>query len=66
MIMISSEAGQRLAKAKVDMDADAARFEQDSFNHVISYAEAQSEFVAAAKALADELIAENHHTGEGD
>lgn len=67
MITISSKAGQRLAKARAS--------ELAAINHWAKYPseenwevwkKTQIEREAASSELADELIANRHHTAEGD
>ncbi|WP_277810669.1 hypothetical protein [Chromohalobacter canadensis] len=60
MKTISSQAGTRLAKAKAALDQ--AEAENDGEGMAI----AGYDFDQAARAVADELIADNHHSVEGD
>lgn len=62
MIMISTRAGQRLARAKVVLDL--AESDEEVSNQIIDAA--RIEFGQASIALADELIADCHHKAEGD
>ncbi|RUR38524.1 hypothetical protein [Vreelandella populi] len=64
MIMISSKAGQRLAKAKAARDSYINKPEVEG-EDAIAKAIAK-ELFEAAYALADELIADRHHLVEGD
>lgn len=72
MIMISSKAGQRLAKALAHLNDLDSKAESDvasgkSRLYVAGrLAEAQYEFQQAAKALGEEMIADKHHLVEGD
>lgn len=61
MIMISSTAGQRLAKAKAALDS-----EQPDGKDPMQVQQERREYMSAAQALADELIEDNHHLVEGD
>lgn len=59
MIMITSKAGQRLAKAKAELDQSEAENDGDRM------AIAGYDFDQAARVVADELIAQNFHQMEG-
>lgn len=70
MITISSKAGQRLARAKSEYDtARLAYIHADTQEEIAAQHnldDAKFEFRSAAKALADELIADRHHEAQGD
>lgn len=70
MIMINSKAGQRLARAKSEYDAARLAYvhadADEAFASQHRLDDAKFELKAAAKALGDELIANGHHTAEGD
>jgi hypothetical protein len=67
MIMISSKAGQRLAKAKAAQDAAAEAFQVGETQGLhYSYLQSRLELVKAAEAVADELVADGHHEAKGD
>lgn len=63
MQMISSKAGTRLARAKVLRD-DEQRRDAAGEDRWPALRDARQSFVLAAEAVADELIADKHHTGE--
>lgn len=65
MIMITSKAGQRLAKAKAARQELKLRHSggEDCWADL---RDARHEFNRAAEAAADELIAQNFHLVEGD
>lgn len=60
MIMISSTAGKRLAKAYAQLDQ--ARRDQDHFKVRILLVE----FHCAAEKVGEELVEASHHTAQGD
>ncbi|MDV6318784.1 hypothetical protein [Chromohalobacter sp. HP20-39] len=60
MIMITSKAGQHLAKAKSELDQ--AESEHDGDRMAI----AGYDFDQAARVVANELVAQNFHQMEGD
>lgn len=60
MIMITSKAGQRLAKAKAELDQAEAEHDGDRM------AIAGYDFDQAARVVANELVAQNFHQMEGD
>ncbi|MBW5801169.1 hypothetical protein [Halomonas elongata] len=64
MIMISSTAGQRLAKAKAALDQFRQRHPQAV--PVVEQHKLLREYDEASAELADELIKDNHHLVEGD
>lgn len=67
MLMISSESGSRLAKAKARCDSLVGTFpagpKADRNRHELY--RATVEFNQAAKALADELVADGYHELDG-
>ncbi|RUR26825.1 hypothetical protein ELY33_17100 [Vreelandella andesensis] len=65
MIMISSKAGQRLAKAKASRD-DQQMIHSGGGDNWRELRNARHQFAVAAEDLADELIADFHHCVEGD
>lgn len=62
--MISSEAGERLAKAKLAMDVHEAHIMNGT--HDPHLEEVIREYEAAADAVANELIAQGYGNAEGD
>lgn len=60
MKTISSQAGNALAKAKAALDQAEDELDQQRMSI------ARYDFEKAARAVADELIADNHHLCEGD
>ncbi|MDT8894202.1 hypothetical protein RSO41_06000 [Halomonas sp. I1] len=70
MIMVTSKAGQRLAKAKSRHDKLFEEYVNADSSHVHAalrtLQSAKREMDRAALALADELIEGNHHLAEGD
>jgi hypothetical protein len=62
MIMISSKAGQRLAKAKAALEKWRHTGEAGGAHP----SRLKDEFGHASTALAEELIADRHHLAEGD
>lgn len=65
MIMISSKAGQRLAKAKAHRD-EQQLIHSCGGDNWIELRDARHEFGRAAEALASEIMAYRHHEVEGD
>jgi hypothetical protein len=67
MIMVSSEGARALAKARHEHKTarETHRRAGDQYSKGLSMA-AWSDFLDAAEALADEIIAEGHHLAEGD
>ena len=66
MQMISSEAGTRLAKAKVAMDAANDAIDVNNAQATMhAYSMAHYDFCQAAKDLADELVALGYHDLDG-
>lgn len=82
MKTISPQAGTRLARAKAALDAATLRYEQavsaqeaDRLPRIRAIGdcpereeqlEASHEYLVAAAAVADELVAQNFHKAEGD
>lgn len=66
MIMISSKAGQRLARAAKKMEALKNDIEAGEKPSATYLQIVMDEWDAAAGAVADELMADRHHEAEGD
>ncbi|WP_144984985.1 hypothetical protein [Halomonas sp. C22] len=67
MITISSKAGQASAKARHAERVAMARFQfSEMQGDFYAWQNAKQKAQEAALALADELIANRHHTAEGD
>lgn len=64
MITITSKAGQRLAKAKAELDKIEQGIRKGS--PVVGLDRAITEYESAADSIADELIRGRHHEAEGD
>ena len=65
MIMISSKAGQRFAKADARR-IEAFKTDEYGARDIDDAAEAQQEWDVAARELGEELRANGHHMAEGD
>jgi hypothetical protein len=66
MIMITSAAGVRLARAKAALDAAEQAMEVGDQAAHRDYSLRHYDFCQAARAVADEMLADRHHEREGD